>query len=170
MSVWTEKFLWGWKNYGIFVKSIDWITTIIVRIRVWDIWHRHSMRPWPVYQGLCPRSPGIYRRLDQGMSQKKPASRNWPMPRSSRPAPVAFLQSRILAAIRKASDTKWGDATGQNKAIEMIHERQYNKAGIKGCSGGLDSFVNDCGYRKSSHRTWYKKTGQVNINRYISNQ
>jgi len=67
----------------------------------------------------------------------------------------------IVAAIRKAYDTKRVDATGQNKAIEMIHERQYNKAGIKGCSGGLDSFVNDCGYRKSSHRAWYKETGQI---------
>jgi hypothetical protein len=55
------------------------------------------------------------------------------------------------------------DATGQNKEIEMIHERRYNAAGIKGCSGGLNSIVNDCGYRKSSHRSWYKETGQLII-------
>jgi len=83
------------------------------------------------------------------------------MPRSSRPAPVAFLQSRILAAIRKAYDTQRTDAIGQNKEIELIHERRYNAICIKGCSGGLDGIVNDCGYRKSSHRSWYKEMGQI---------
>jgi hypothetical protein len=53
------------------------------------------------------------------------------------------------------------NATGQNKEIEMTHERRYNAAGVKGCSGVLDSIVYDCGCRKPSHRSWYKETGQI---------
>ena len=51
--------------------------------------------------------------------------------------------------------------TGQNKGIEMIHERRYNAVHVKGCSGGLNSFLNDCGCRKPSHMSWYKEKGQV---------
>ena len=53
------------------------------------------------------------------------------------------------------------NATGQNKEIEMIHEKRYNAARVKGCSGGLNSIVNDCGCRKPSHRSWYKEMGQI---------
>jgi len=52
-------------------------------------------------------------------------------------------------------------ATGQNKEIEMIHERRYNAVHIKDCSGGLDSNVNDCRCRKPSRGSWYKEKGQV---------
>jgi hypothetical protein len=54
------------------------------------------------------------------------------------------------------------NATGWNKGIEMPHESRYNGPRAKGCSGGLDSIVNDCGCRKPAHRSWYKEMGQVN--------
>ena len=45
-------------------------------------------------------SPDMIKQLRALQNQ---AARKRPMPRSSQPVPVAFLQGRILAAIRKAS-------------------------------------------------------------------
>jgi len=95
--------------------------------------------------------------IDQSILKKKQASRSWPMLRSSRPAPVAFLQSRILAVTVLQYSTSKIDAreTGNMKKC------WYNELKLYGCSGVLNALENDCGCRKSSHFNWYIKTGQV---------